>query len=237
MMIMRIKPVVAALATAAAVAFGAAGCDVPLIGTKHHSAGGVHVVVGDVSASTTDARTAYATAFNTEVRALANERATLVVILAAGDPLEDVQPMRHDFATDYEGQETKANADLATQANTVAGQFRELLEKPPVRVGGTALLRAFVAAARQHPRGITAYTDGVENSRDLRLDEVQFNEAGLKRALDQVQAKGLLPNLRGVPVRIVLPGYHPGGGQVDPLDVQRFWEKWAKRTGAQLTYG
>lgn len=202
------------------------------------------IMLLDVSESTIEARQVYYERFKTAAHECARQKCTLHVIVAAGDPLAAESQIRSvTFATKQQG--NFAKADLDRQADIVSNAVYDLLEEPLVETPNrTALLRSFVLASREAgkakgPVDIVVFSDGIENSEDLSMYSNELDDAAITTHLDRLEGEGVIPatTLRGVPISFVLPGFDPGGSDVDMLQVERFWKKWAERTKADLTWG
>jgi hypothetical protein len=201
----------------------------------------------DISASTEEALSAYKEQFEKDTREFALKQGTLDVILFADDPLAESQIERFTFSTKDTGDYAKA--DLVQQADATNKKVEELMDNPQIKnLNSTALLRSFLLADREAgqtkgPLDVVVYSDGVENSKDISmLDSKQLDDATINSTLDRLEADGLLPvNLNGVPISFPFGGFHPGGWQgqeeqVDPVKVEHFWQAWAQRAEAKLTW-
>lgn len=236
-------PVFLVAALVIAGVFLVAGCehDVP------PEARPTRIVILDVSASTINAREDYYEHFKATTREFALQKGEMQVIVAAGDPLVESNPKLYDFspAPELIGRPSFETSDLCRQADDASDEvYYDLLENSPVENRErTALLRAFVLADRVagSPAGefdIVVYSDGLENT-DLYIEDLE-NDGTIAEAIDRLEDEDLIPTkLSGVPIRWVLPGYDPDGseGAPDPRTMERFWKAWAKRAGAELTWG
>ncbi len=201
------------------------------------------IVILDVSNSTAGSRNDYYEESKTATREFANQFGTLYVIAAAGNPLQDSKPKTYEFSTKEMG--NHKTLDLNRQADKATNEVWDLLDPEKSLVEhreSTALIRSFVLAdpLADRPEGkldIVVVSDGQEN-KDLYLEDLESDDT-IAAALDRLEKDDLLPkNLSGVPVKWVLQGYAPGSTDSvpDPNKLKRFWELWAKRVGAELTW-
>jgi hypothetical protein len=199
--------------------------------------------LADVSGSTADVRTAYTGAFARFATAIGTQGdGHICLIVAAGNPLSESEPMNafvgptaaHRNSPDYAPGEIQANVEAASK-NVLA-----LLEHPPVRAGGSALIEAAVVAGMVLKPGdwLQFLSDGIENSSTVGdFHSLDLSAAGIQRLLNRLATEGLLAHLAGVRVEMPLLLYHPGGLRMDAerqIQIADFWQAWAKRCGATL---
>ena len=130
-------------------------------------------------------------------------------------------------------------AAAAAQLSSVAAGARDLH-------GASELVEAIaqVAAATRPGDEILLLSDAVQNSAltgDFTRHATELDAAGIDRILGRLASSRLLPDLRGRRVRIPYALYRSDGpmhmGAARKAAVQVFWTTYARRTGAQLTFG
>jgi hypothetical protein len=196
-----------------------------------------------VSGSTRSARSEYAGAFSTFATDIGEDgTGNLCLIVAAGDPIAESEPMfapvgpseEHRDSPDFAPGEIRANVEAATQ------DFEALMIHPRLANDGSALVEAAVVAADVLQPGdrLSILSDGIQSSPTIGdFHEIDLSDAGIDALLDRLQQSGLLADLHGVVVEMPLLLFHPGGLHMRAerqADIRRFWERWAQRAGARL---
>lgn len=231
-------PFVVPLVLALAAAAGGCGSD-----SSASARTPVGCVLADVSGSTREARREYLGDFARFARSVADGGADeICLVVAAGDPLAEGAPMfapvgpspEHRDSPDFAPGEIRANVDAAT------ADVGALLDKPPVRDGGSALVEAAVVAADVLEPGdrLLMLTDGIQFSPAAGdFHDVDLSAAGITTLLDKLEQNDLLADLEGVEIEIPLLLFHPGGLDMDAeqqVGIREFWTAWASRTGGEL---
>jgi len=202
-------------------------------------------VILDVSESTSEARSRYASEFAKFATAIADEGSgEICVVVAAADPVAESAPLFTSVAPAPGSVGTpKAPGEIERNVATATATIEELLEDPPVRQRGSGLVEAASVASEHMHTGdrLLFLSDGLQwSDAGGHLMKMELTPATIAEQMQKLREADLLPDMKGIDVNFPLLLFHPQsyhGHVVSATKIRAYWEDWAAQTGADLTIG
>ncbi len=207
-------------------------------GSDKHEASGCVIV--DVSESTDLARGYYGGEFSRFATSIGlHGSGDICVIFAAADPLAESlpEPLFVGPAQSKKGGLEEVS-DVERKVAVAHEELEERMADPAIRERGSGLLEAAADAAAFLESGdrLLFLSDGLQWTPDLHLQQLDLSPGKIATLLDELEAKGLVPDLTGVEVSFPYLLFHPGGLKDEKVrQIIKFWEDWAARAGATIT--
>jgi hypothetical protein len=207
-------------------------------GSSEHKANGC--VIGDVSESTDLARQRYGKEFARWATSIGLDGSgEICVIFAAADPLAEslAEPLFVGPAAGAKGGLGEV-PDVERKVEVARENLEERLTDPSIREKGSALIEAATDAAKFLQPGdrLLFLSDGLQWTPELHLAQLDLTPGEIATLLDSLEAKGLVPDLKGVEIAFPYLLFHPGGLDEEKVrGIIDFWEAWAARAEAAIT--
>jgi hypothetical protein len=194
----------------------------------------------DVSFSTTFVRTDYMERFAADLTATADAGGRVVAVVVSGNPLVESNPKSQSFAG-FEGTERSG------ERSGMVAAFTEIVQADIEQAGsgvrnptkGSGILAGIALMGSGNCDSITVLSDGLERS-DIVVDKDDIlTEPGRARLIDQLDARGRVPNLQGAELRFPFGGYVPQGSTLTRERVgalPKFWKAYADRAHASFSW-
>jgi hypothetical protein len=232
------------------VILGLAGLIVALAGFAgyHHAtcckpAPPLQCILLDASRSAYGARTTYSDLSEEIVAEQSRLDGQVCVVDVAGAPASESDVQHLDVGAEHTDNSSTAAFERSRNQLKAKQVIDDLLENPPVKVGGSAFVEALaLIGPKLHPgETIHVFSDGIQDSAAFKLrnlHSVGFNKGAIDQALTNLKSKGYLRSLAGVKVVFDRPGFQGQGHHsiVDGPSIQRFWTEWGSKTGAQVSF-
>jgi hypothetical protein len=202
----------------------------------------VQCILLDASGSARGARETYSNLSTSIIENQSLHDGSVCFVDVAGDPAAE-----SDVETMFVGARNRSNSSTA-EAERSANQVKakeaidQLLQHPPLHVGGSAFVEALALVGPKMRPGQTihVFSDGIQDSKAFKLRDLNgqhFSEQSIQNALGKLESEGYLPRLPGVKVIFDKPGFQ-GSGPVSIVDgpsIDRFWRAWGARTKAEVS--
>jgi hypothetical protein len=230
-----------ACAVLVAAAFALSACGRPERGTRNGC------VVVDVSGSARAEITGmYLPGFQRFVQRMSTDGSGNVCFAFAAKGMSGGASSWARFACENPSDRLRCGPQVRGQVNAAATQLASVASGPDVLHGASEIAEALalIAPATKDGDEILVLSDVIENSEllgnfaDLHTD---LGERAIRGDLDALQQRRLLPDLRGrqlrMPYALTLNARRLTMSAARQQQVRTFWERYAQRTQAHLTFG
>lgn len=200
-------------------------------------------VLIDFSESTKNARMDYRKALGSIIEKLAMGDSVYIAKITEKSRMEPQPLLEQDFVPEKEPVNEfwrkQERAKMAKKIKEVGGRAQQAMDGKTGLSGKTALLDSLQVAERvfKHYRKdksiLVIMSDMIEDGR-YNFEREDLSYKGISRIIDRQRRQELIPDLKGVKVYVVGASVPKGVSPERYDQVERFWLRYLKETGAQM---